>query len=282
MRKFGRTYEVIIQLEDGTQIEIKPPISCEFKVNRTVLAEANNCQIKLYNLADTTRGQLFRDRFNYDSYMPIQVKAGYETADFVVFKGSIFEAGTVREGTDWVTTIEAKDGFLDMRNSTTSTTVQAGTEKKDMISQLAKNFDNIVIGVVGAMVGDPPERGLALFGNTNELINEISGGRSFVDGEVLNVLADEEYLAQFVLKLDGGDLIGTPMRKESQLEAKALFYPQATVKMLLELENSQPQYNGGYVVLAFSHDFTWSGAQAGTATTSFTLDRGAELLKGVS
>jgi hypothetical protein len=281
MRKFGRTYEIIIQLADGQQVQIKPPVSIDFKLTRNALASANNCILNIYNLADTTRAQLFRDRFDVTSYMPIQIKAGYGTADFVVFKGSIWEAGTVRQGTDWVTTIDAQDGFFDQSTAFTSTTVEAGTEKPDILKQVINDLPNVVLGVIGTVTGQAPERGQVLFGRTTEVIDELTEGKHFIDNERFFCLGDNEYLANEVLKLDGESLIGTPVRRDTQLEAKSLFYPQAVVKMLLEIENSIPAYNGQYQVLGFAHDFTWSGAVAGEASTMFTLDRGA-LLRGVS
>jgi len=71
-------------------------------------------KFRIYNLAESTRRNLFHVRYDIDNdkYQRVQMFAGYKTNKQLplVFLGNVFPASTQRSGPDWITEIEAFDG----------------------------------------------------------------------------------------------------------------------------------------------------------------------------
>ena len=106
-----------------------------------------------------------------------------------------------------------------------------------------------------------------------ENISKLTGGNAFVDNNQLNVLMSNEVIdvPVPVITEDNG-LLDTPNRRDANLEVKMLFEPSLIVGQLLEIKSGvQPDFNGQYKVMGFTHDCLISGAQAGKRTTNVNL-----------
>ena len=104
-------------------------------------------------------------------------------------------------------------------------------------------------------------------------------GQYFIDGETVNVLTDEEVIPGDILLLDPSQNLATPKRQDTMLTIPQLFFPQARVGLLCELQSLDPIYNGVYKLMGFTHSVTISQAIEGDARTEFMLYAGAEGLK---
>ena len=280
--KFGRNYRLDIFTPQGKQITIAPPFSIQFNLSRNVLSSANRGEINLYNLAPTTRDQIYKDRFSLVTVWPIILHAGYGDRLHTIFKGKIFEAYSYKQGTEWITKITFFDGMDAIQNGYSSFTVEKDTPKGTILDMVINDMPGAIKGIFGSIAdGGEAPRGKSLIGQSSEILATETDGNWFIDLEKINVLTDNEVIGGRVIKLDPDDLLGTPRRRETFLDVPVLFEPQIEVGHVFELESLETKYNGQYKVLGFNHNVNISGATAGQALTNITLQFGASGLQEV-
>src|SRR5689334_10718603 len=125
MIKYGRNYRLTIDARDGEQIIVEPPLSIEFNIVRSTMSSLNSMNLHVYNLGKSTRDKIFRDSYDFQSYRnrKVTLEAGYDGNLSTVFKGSIFECSSARQGTDIVTIITSQDGGYDVPTAMTFKTM---------------------------------------------------------------------------------------------------------------------------------------------------------------
>lgn len=280
--KFQRTYRFDVFTPSGKQITIEPPFSIKFEVTRNTLASANRATIELVNLGPATRNQIFKDRFSISEYWRVQLQAGYNNRLHEIFTGNILEAYSLKEKTEWKTTLDCFDGMDAIQNGFTSITVQKNTPKQNYLKQIINDMPNVLAGLLGSPAQGESPRGKALIGQSSELLTQETGGKYFIDKETVNILADNEVLPGSVIKLDPDDLLSTPRRREAFLDLQVLFEPQVQIGRVYEIESLEARYNGQYKIVGFNHNVEISGATAGSAITTLSLFFGAKGLQEVS
>lgn len=290
MRKFQAIYRVTIysndatviigahyeEDKDGKKILVQEParLTCQFNVTRDILSDSNKATINLYNLAPSTREKIFQDAMTLDPEKQkyVHLEAGYGNSLSTIFKGRILQAYSHRSGgsTDVITEIQAQ--ALDIFDSTSSHTFAAGTTFKDAVMTLANDMPNVNLANIGQIEGSF-KTSTTLEGKTLECLNEVTGGAAFVDGSNLNVLMNNEVLDVPVPVItDSSGLLGTPRRRDANLEIEMLFEPTLTVGQLLEIKSEvAPNFNGQFKVVGFTHNCMISGSQGGNRTTSVNL-----------
>ena len=283
MAKFGRNYEIQILTPQGNLLTIQPPFSVRMRVTRNTLASTNSADFTIYNLKETTRRQIYKDRFEFAQYWQIVVRAGYQDKMDLIFQGNIYEAFSSKEGPDWVTKMQCQDGLFGVQNGFTSQTANAGTKSLNVLESVVSDLPNVVFGAIGELGNGTADRGQVLFGKTADVLEELTEGQYFIDNERINFLTDDEYLStEGVILLDSDQLLATPIRRESQIDVRVLFQSNAFVGQLAEIQSLESIYNGQYKVVGFTHDFEYLGSDSGKAETALTLFAGAGLLRGVS
>ena len=274
--KLQRTYRLDVFTPENTQITIEPPLSIEFTISRNTLASANRAEITLYNLGPSTRSRIFKDRFSVTEYFRVSLFAGYGNRLHQVFLGNILEAYSYRDGTEWITVIDAFDGMDAIQNGFTSQSIEANTSFAELIRRVVDDMPNIIVGVLGGPAQGSSPRGQALIGQSSEIIEEVTGGNYFIDLEELNVLDRDEALPGLVSRLDSSLLLETPRRREAFLDIVTLFEPSIQVGQIYAIESLEPIYNGQYIVVGFRHDVVISSAESGEARTDLQLFFGAD------
>ena len=257
-------------------IQDEAQLTCHFHLTRGVLSDSNKCTIQIYNLAPKTREQIFMDAFqgwDQSKWKFVKLEAGYDGDLSPIFMGRILQAYSYRSGgqTDIITEIQAQ--ALDMFDCQTSFTFDAGTSKKDALQTIVTtSMPNVKIGNIGNLEGifQTPT---TFDGNAMENINKLTGGNAFVDNDQLNVLMSNEVIDVPVPVItEENGLLDTPNRRDANLEVKMLFEPSLIVGQLLEIKSGvQPDFNGQYKVMGFTHDCLISGAQAGQRITNVNL-----------
>ena len=274
--KLQRNYRLSILTPDQVQIEIAPPFSIEFQITRNTLSSANKGTITLYNLGPSTRNRVFKDRFSVAEYFRVVLFAGYGNRLHEVFRGNILEAYSYREQTNWITEISAFDGMDAIQNGFTSQSFAANTPRADIIRGVINTMPNMVAGILGTPAAGQSPRGQAFVGQSTEIINELTDGNYFIDGEALNVLSPNEALPEIVTRLDSSLLLETPRRREALLEVTTLFEPVVQVGQIYEIDTLNAIFNGQYIVQGFRHTVTISEAMGGDARTELQLFFGTE------
>lgn len=273
--KLGRNYRLTIVTPANEQIDITPPFTLHFTVERNNLATANTGDLEIKNLSPTNRGKIFKDRFDSSLAWKLQLYSGYGVNLFLVLSGNISEAFSYKEGPVWTTKISVFDGAQAFQNGFVSASFSSGTDKSEMVKAAVASLEGIEEGYIGAYGRGEGPRASVIFGPTREVIMGLTSGNFFVDNGILNVSGDFEYDGSETLVLDGtkeeSPLLGTPRRQDTSLEVITLFYPQARVNVPVELTSLFPVYNGTYKICAIKHDVLISEAEAGKAETTLGL-----------
>ena len=275
IRQFDARYRVTVYSNTETTI-VEYPITCKFTVTRGTFSQSNSATIQLYNLAPSTRNQIFQDQWtnaiDKSKWKYVHLEAGWGNTVSLIFRGRIMQAYSYKSGgqTDVITEIQAV--ALDIFDYPTSHTFAAGTSFRDALKTIASDMPNVAVGNIGAFEGvfQSPTTfdGLAM-----EEISKHTGGHAFVDNGLLNVLMDNEVIDVPVPVIsDDTVLLETPMRRDANLEVKTLFLPDLIAGQLVEVKSSvQTQFNGQYKLVGFTHDCLISPTQAGSRTTQLVL-----------
>lgn len=276
--KFGRNYRLLVQkYSDRSKfLTIKPPFTIEFNITRTQMPSENTCTIRIFNLGLENRNEILKDQFDQDISRQVVLHAGYgDGPNFpLVFYGNITKATSVREGTNYITTIECFDGG-NRFSTNPNLTWTAGTSYQTIIGQLIDSLSvyGIKKGYIGNFEGEvsrgySPETGII------DTLIRLTGGGFFIDNGVANCLSKNEVFADenvMVIKSDSG-LLGTPLREQTILTFTVLFEPNIRIGQPIQLESiTAANYDGQYKVISVRHKGTISDAVCGEATTEIEV-----------
>lgn len=302
--KFGRNYLLGVALEDGSTLTIEPPFTIEFDITRNVLTSANVCQIRIYNLSRKNRDLIRFDFSNYGTLRQVALRAGYGDNLPLIFAGNISQAWSVREGSNFITTIECFDGGFAFVNGVTppTTTFPAGVEMRSVYTSLMGNLPGVAFGAIGPQFvrgedGSPivTTRASSYSGNTADILSQLSGGAFFIDNEKSYILGNSECLnGQVALVNSQSGLLGTPLREDNIVTFDMLFEPGVVMGQLIQLqtltnpafnsfnENTGENVNGFYKVVSIKHRGMISESVCGDAVTTLQLFFGPQALQTVS
>lgn len=270
--KFGRKYRLTIEMNDGGgAIVIEPPFTLQFNIVRSTMATLNTADLTIYNLSPATRDRIYQDRFNFSTYRKVILEAGYDTLS-TVFVGSIFEAYSVRQGTDIITNINSRDGGFDVVGTKTYRTIQAGATNAEVVDSLARDFPNLELAAVGQF-DQSFKRPVVLNGNTYDLLKRYTGDNVYIDMQKLYALQQNEVIEGDLPVLNASTgLLETPRREDAFFIVTTLFEPRIIMGQQVRLESLiLPQYNGNYKVIGVHHQGIISEAEGGSCTSRFNL-----------
>ena len=278
--KFLRTYKLVYtapatDTDEAIQLTIEYPLTCEFDIERSTDSQANTATFKLYNLAPKTREQIFQDRYNINRQCFIDFYAGYNGELTLVFTGRVVQAYSEKINTDVITEIQAFDN--DIIQSYSIHKFAAGTEKKEVAKALINDFPNLSIGAIGNLEGTLTNN-LIVDDRTFVALNKLTGNHVVIDLGQVNILQNNEVLADVAIPKITSEtgLLGTPRRRNTNVEVDLIFEPKMVVGQLVEIDSTTASiFNGQFKVIGIKHTGTISGAIAGEAKTTLNLFIGA-------
>lgn len=302
--KFGRNYNLKIQLDDTiidpvnltslpvhsatNYIEIKPPFTLVFDITRQTWSSQNAAHIEVYNLSEAHRNQIRFDNINFGGYRQMKLNAGYGSNTPLVFFGTITSAFSVREGSNFVTSLESFDGGYTYVNSTLDNMppIQAGTPVETVLRNVVAQMPGISFGAIGhsfdgRVVGAGDlGRANSFSGSAVELARFYSKGQFFIDNAKAYFLATNEVVVGQLqeINVDTG-LLNTPTRQLTCISLDMLFTPQISCGQIINL-NSQTDanFNGPYKVVGVKHRGMISPTVCGEAVTTVDLDNSKNTL----
>ena len=264
-------------------------LTINLDVNRNTFAAANECHLQIYNLSRSHRQAMYHDRYRPDKVIWLEIMAGYGQNLSLIFTGKVLQSYSYMQGNDMITDIQALDaGFMEYvkeggkRVNHTSMTLEAGTLKKDAIKRIVADMEEgTQVGGIGKIGDESYQTPVSFLGNSFMTIDEITGGHCFVDLGRVNILSDKEILDVGVVPLINAEtgLLGTPMRRDGQLEVDVLFEPSYVVGQGVKMETitGVDQFNGLFKVIGIHHTGTISAATCGTLKTRLNLWYGNKL-----
>lgn len=282
--KINRTYELLITLDDGSQLKIEPPLTIDFTIVRTMDSSLNTMNLNITNLSLKTRNQFFKEKTNIGVYRRIVLKAGYNNKLRTIFVGNILESYSNRQNANIITNVFCQDGGFALQNSYSNFTVKSDEGVLDGVKKLIKDLVNVEGGILGEFLKDKKhKRGTVYDGKTFQLLQRETGNKVFIDLEKLNVLDDNEVIEGSLPLINSQTgLLGTPRRRGNYLEVETIFSPEITTGQLIKVESSvNPLFDGQYKVAGITHVATISGAVSGEARTILQLYIGTQLLGGL-
>jgi hypothetical protein len=288
MQKFNRNYVLNVGTAGGGLLTVEPPFTVEFDVTRNTLTSANVCSIRIYNLSKNNRNLLRFNAYDQGDYRVVQLFAGYGQNLSQIFSGNVTQAWSVREGTNFITTVESFDGGYAFNNGFSNTNFPAGTSLATVIGALAGSLPNVQPGYIGSYPGTIP-RGIAVNGNTLSILRDLTGGGVFIDNGYVNCLGNNECIpANGITTIDDTTgLIGTPTLEQNYLHFDTLFEPRVVVGQQIQLNtttgplnayNNKSLWNGLYKVVGVIHRGMISGAVCGDCITSIEVFAGTAAL----
>jgi hypothetical protein len=284
--KFLRNYLVQIQPPDDAVLEITKPISAHIEVSRDVLASTNNASLTFYNLSPTNRHKLYKDQYDVTHYWKVRVYGAYESNVLTeIFRGNLSIGKSRKEGTDWITELEAYDAQYAINNSYVNTSIASGATQLDLVNTASAPLisNGITKGVLGspATSGDATVRGTVLMGPSADLLNYLTGGNYYFDNETLNALSYDEAIALKVFELDHDIIYTTPTRSDAIIELDTLFSPELKVGYLCKVKSLAPEMCGQFKIQGIKHTLDVLSNQCGDASSHVSLYYGAGSLTQV-
>jgi len=223
--RFDRKYKLFIRLSETDVVEILPPLRLQFEAKKTIISDVNELKLKIYNLEPNKRNKLIKDKSQQngnDKYLQVILQVGYD--DLVdVFIGNIYEAGSTKKGTDFITTLVCKDGGFDFRNSFTSKTIDPSV---NLVDELLKDMQNTKKGKVTTL--QTRTRPKVMVGATADLIGESLNDNEtfFIDNEQLNIIKENELIDSFAVEVsESTGLLNTPQKQETFVIVETLMNP---------------------------------------------------------
>lgn len=295
MEKFGRVYTIdfyIGSIVDGAYkrqivyndfVSVTYPLTAEFAIGRSISSYQNTAIVNVYGLDETKRTQLAKDINDTKKYIKMVISAGYEEASSVIFVGAINECYSVRNGgdTEYKTVIDSSDSTIDLFMGETSITLDAGTDTKTTIQQIAKDFIELEIDTVSPNISAeiaPSERKATYDGKTFDILNNLKQSGMSIDNQRVFFLDQEKdvvkSLGTLYVNCDYG-LLGTPRRRNAYYGVDLIFEPQAALNQLCRLQSTTaPELNQDYKIMSVAHNGIISGSKGGAMTTSLQLFAG--------
>ena len=244
-----------------------------FSVQRAANRTANTANIRVFNLSKETRGKI-QGRVN-----DVVLEAGYKSTSAVIFAGSRAIVTHTKQGTEWITSIKAGDGWKSLRRNVF---VSFGpTTAKDVLDALLR------LGEIGAKARGSAQldqvlgskvfsKGRVLRGRVDDLIEDLAGELGLdwsIEQEELVMLPPGEALRQpgIILGPESG-LIGTPSRifdpkrpKALVVRGKSLLQPGLTPFRRVDIRSQDIQ--GVFKVRKCTHTGDIEGADEAWVTS---------------
>jgi hypothetical protein len=140
---------------------VKPTLRVQFKIVRALKKDPNTGEIIIYNLNKDNRVRL------QEKNIPTTVEAGYVDNVSQIFGGVLQFGSNVKQGTDWVTTIQTGDGGDIYKKARINTSLKGPTSMGELL--------NIAGEALGLKPGNLQEK--VRDGSLRAELQEIVGGR---------------------------------------------------------------------------------------------------------
>lgn len=291
--KFGRIYELRVQGRDEEHT-IAFPLTCRFRVTNNSLFSCGSAVIQIYNLTQEARNDIYKDAFEIATYKQVVLSAGYvaNTANPgaisipIIFQGNVVQASSYRQGTDWITEIQALDGGFALDTGSINLTkpipqVQPRVDFEDIMTNLVAAMPRVKLGTIGTF-DIARSRGVSFSGSPwDYIVRSVAPmqGQAFINKEVVNIVQQWEYVAEDglleTISPEEG-MIGTPRVQDGLVKIRMIFEPRLEVAQKIKIQTSeipsaQLKRGGDFKVLNLLHGGTISGAVCEELITEATL-----------
>lgn len=291
LNKFQRNYQLDVQGQDGKLHTFKYPLTLEFQVKRNVLASANTCNFRIYNLGQNTRDLVFKDQFTPSlSFRSLVLRAGYNATIPIIFQGNVKMAQSFRSdrSVNFVTEIEGYDYGWAITNGRTSWNANGALQvtKRQVIDQLIRDLQATVpldpqnnggslgIGAISPRFNETySNQGVSIVGNSWDHLQQVTDNQAYIDnGNIYCLFENDVFDGDLTVINSETGLLGTPKKADRMIVIEILFEPRLNVGQQVKLDSrSLAQFNGTYKIVGIEHHGVISGAVGGECKTIVTV-----------
>lgn len=278
MRLFKRLVNVTLAPRGGTgvlaaiegQLGVElSALDCTFQVKKSLKPEPNTCELRLFNLAESTRRLLETPK-----KLALRLEAGYPGAVAQLYLGEVRSAYSFREGPDIVTECSTGDSEKELQAAHIALSVGPKVPASQALNAIAGalkvgtgnvNIMTAKLAAKGVVLFGP---GTAIFGSARRALQDICDSAdlewSIQDG-VLQILDRGKALEDraVLLSADSG-LLGSPtIDNKGLLQAAALIQPDLRPGRKVAFDTLSFKSNQGYRI----EECEYSGDTRGTDWT---------------
>lgn len=249
MKQFGRRWRLQIGSKtDGIEIDA---LRVAFDVTKSIDAKPNPGKIDVWNLNREHMNRILSGEFNQ-----VTLWVGYDTLR-VIYAGDVVKKTVVRDGLDFIVSLECGDGHVDYQSSLMAVTLAAGSTDRDALDAAANTMKNTRRGAIDVPTTRALPRARVLTGNARDVLGRVAANNaadwSVQDGELVMIPADKVLADEAVLLSQETGMVGSPQATDNGLELKCLCNPALRVGGLVRVQSILEYYNGDYKIVHLRH-----------------------------
>jgi hypothetical protein len=237
-----------------------PGFRVKFDYEKTVRPTPNTANIQIYNLHPSTEAKI--KKAYDDSQGDVTLWAGYLANPRIVFRGTVRYVFTYKDGTDWITEVQAADGDKDHHSALVNLTLQAGQTPLDLVHAILDVFQigRTNQGGYVQVAATPYLRGKTVSAPARTLLDRISADNganwSIQDGALHIVEAAAVLPSEAIIVNSDTGMLGAPEITGKGIMVKMLLNPQVRCNGAIKIDNNSikikaiQQYTNGPKVRA--------------------------------
>lgn len=244
--QFGRVCQLIVG-KDGSGIKISE-LRMRFDIKKSSDENPNTAKIEIYNLNPDHQNQLLKE------WADIQLLAGYQGAERLIFSGQIRTATPKIQGTDRIITIESGDGDREILRGFVNKTLTKGCTANQVVAACQSSM----FGVPNAhkdSLDTVYSRGRVLSGRASDVLTKQTkqdGAQwSIQDGQMLLLKGDNVRPNAVWLINQSTGMLGSPEPTQDGLKVRTLLNPAYLIGGVAKVDSLI--YQGGIRIESINH-----------------------------
>lgn len=233
--------EIRSRVEEGKS---RPTLKVTFRIERSLEKNLNSAEVAIYNLNEESRAIL-----QQADELPTSIQAGYIDNISEIFLGDLEYGNTVRTGTDWVTSIQSRDGATKSKNRVSESfkRIKIGDVLRQLVDRSGLALGNAAEkALAGPQRGNATEfikgivvKGLA-FDEIDRVARQMGLRFSVQNGEAQFLTPLETLSGKAILLSEGTGMIGSPEPGEKGLvSARSLLQPELIPGLRVQIKAAQ-------------------------------------------
>jgi hypothetical protein len=237
---FNRTASIVI----GKEGEEAPEISglrIKFNIEKTSESTSNTAKIQVFNMNPTNRGRL------EEKDLIVILRAGYagineEPIEELIFKGNVSKTQTIKQGADYVSTIECGDGEKALLEKHLDKSFESGTKLTAIIDEL-KNTLGLAVADIKDITTEQFVNGGSISGTVKNILDKLTERM----GLTWNIQDEELHIqspttvneTEAVLVSAQTGLISEPIKREKGIEVLSFLNPKFRPNRTMKIESDR-------------------------------------------
>ncbi len=235
-----------IRARDPASKDARPTLRVIFQVVRSRVKDPNTADISIYNLKKSNRVAL------QEKEIDTVLRAGYVDNISQIFGGQLQRGSSVRNGSDWITSVQSGDSTKAFKSSRISKSFGGPVSVQDVLETVAKELgvglgnlkDKISEGGIRASLSEF-SNGFVASGKTEKVLQRITKAMGYTfsiqDGQ-LQLLSPGETINpdEAILLSSSTGLIGSPEPGEKGIvKARSLMQPETLPGRKVKIESEE-------------------------------------------